>query len=135
MINTGKLNQLIPGNPAMADSIRKLLLETPPVNYLMAGLERILTMVFHIALSVLLAWFIYRKRSVAGFFVVTALHFSVDFAAVMLSQNGVSIWAIEGALLVIACASLFMIRWLKPQFRQEQEIPVDPGEQAVKEGY
>lgn len=135
MINTGRLDQMIPDNPAMADSIRQLLVETPPGTFLMAGLERMLTMVFHIALSVLLAWFMYRKHSVMGFILVTALHFSVDFVAVLLSQNGVSMWVIEGALLVIACASLFMIRWLKPRFLQEQEIPVDPGEQAVKEGF
>lgn len=135
MINTGKLSQLIPDNPAMADSIRKLLVETPPATYLMAGLERMLTMVFHTALSVLLAWFIYRKHGVLGFILVTTLHFAVDFTAVILSQNGISMWVIEGALLVIAGASLFMIRWLKPRFQQEQEIPVDPGEQAVNEGF
>ncbi len=135
MINQGRISQLIPDDPAMAQHVTQLLVQTPPSTFLMAGVERILTMVFHIALSVLLAWFILRKHSVVGFLVVTGMHFAVDFLAVTLSQNGVSMWTIEGILLVIALGSLLLIVKMKPRFQNDQEIPVDPGEQAVQDGF
>lgn len=46
MINSGRLATLIPGNPELAESIRKSLVGTTPDLFLMAGFERVFTMVF-----------------------------------------------------------------------------------------
>ena len=135
MINSGQLATLIPGNPEMAESIRKSLVETTPDLFLMAGFERVFTMVFQIALSVLMTLLIMKKHAVLGFFLVTLLHFAVDFSIVILQIEKTSPIVIEGAILIVALASLVLILKMRPKFADQLSIPADPGEQAVQDGF
>ncbi len=133
-INSGTLSAMIP-DQATADSLIKTMLAVPQDAFLAAGLERLLTMALHAALSVLLCYFVVRQRPVSGFFVVLAIHAAVDFLAAMLQTAGVAIWPTEGVLAIIAVLSILLVLWLKPKFKDLQDIPPDPGEQAVREGY
>lgn len=134
-INSGNLAVLMPENSAATEEIRSALLSVRPEMFLVAGLERIFTMMLHIALSVLLTWFILQRRSVRGFFLVLLIHFSVDFAVGVMQTQGLSVYWIEGVILGVAALSVLLVCWIKPLFKDQQGIPPDPAEQAVEEGY
>ena len=134
-INADRLSSIIPNNPEMADSVRQALLDTPAHLFLLAGVERVFTMVLHIALSVLFTLLIIRKRWLIGFLLVTLLHFLTDFLLGVLQINNVSMLIIEGLLMMIALVSLLFLIKIRPSFGVNTAIPVDPGEQAASEGY
>ena len=134
MINAGRLDTIIP-DPALADSIRRQLTDTPSWLFLTAGVERLLTMVFHIAMSVLLTLFIMKRKSLVGFILVMGLHFILDFVVVAMQIQSMPIWLIEGVVLIAALLSLVMVLLLRKRFGSSQAIPADPGEQAVLDGY
>jgi uncharacterized membrane protein YhfC len=134
-INSGNLTSLLPADPAIAESIRQSLVGTPPELFLLAGFERVLTMVIQVALSIILTLFIMKNRAIFGFLVVALLHFSVDVSIGLLQINGWSALAIERLIFLIAIVSLLAIINLRPAFGDRLEIPVDLGEQAVNEGY
>lgn len=134
-INSGNLSSLLPDDPAIAESIRQSLVGTQPELFLLAGIERVFTMVIQIALSIILTLFIMKNRAVVGFFVVALLHFFVDLSIGLLQINGLSPLAIERLIFLVAIVSLLAIINLRPSFGDRLEIPVDLGEQAVNEGY
>ena len=134
-INSGNLSSLLPADPALAESIRQSLVGTPPELFLLAGFERVLTMVIQVALSIILTLFIMKNRAIFGFLVVALLHFSLDVSIGLLQINGWSALAIERLIFLIAIVSLLAIINLRPAFGDRLEIPVDLGEQAVNEGY
>jgi uncharacterized membrane protein YhfC len=134
-INANKLSVLIPDNPELADSIRQTMLETSPHLFLLAGVERVFIMVLHIALSVLLALCIIKKHPALGFLLVSLMHFLVDFIVTILQLNRISFLIIEGMLLLVALVSLVFVVKIRPRFGDNMVIPIDPGEQAVNEGY
>ena len=135
LINAGKLSAIMPGNPEMEAQVREAILGTEPVLFFLAGAERVFTMFFHIAMSLLLTRLIMKKQAVRGFLMVLALHAGLDFIAALGQQQGVSIWLIEGFLLAVALLSLLLILRIRPRFGASMSVPADPGEQAVKEGY
>lgn len=132
-INTDKLSLIIPDS-ALVESIRKPLVDMPPYFFLMAGFERVFTMIFHTALSILLALFIIRKKAVLGYLLVTFLHFATDFLAGIMQIQGASVIAIEGVILIIAIVSLIFIIKIRLHFNEEQSAPSAQGDQAVIEG-
>lgn len=133
-INKGSLSTMIP-DEVLAETVRKSLVDTAPNLFLMAGFERIFTMMFHLLLSVILTLFIMKKRAFLGFFIVLFIHFAMDFSAGIMQIKGVSSYIIEGLLLAIAIISLVIIFKIRPLFGENRSIPVDSGELAVKEGY
>lgn len=134
-INTGNLSTIIPNDPALAENVRQSLLNTSPELFLMAGFERVFSMMFHIAMSILLTLFIMKKRAVLGFFLVAFLHFATDFSVGLMQIQRASSLAIEGVVFGIALVSLVLAIKIRPFFGESLSIPIDPGEQAVKEGY
>lgn len=108
---------------------------TQPELFLLAGFERVFTMVIQIALSIVLTLFIIKNRAVVGFFVVALMHFFVDLSIGLLQINGLSPLAIERLIFLVAIVSLLAIKNLRFSFGDRLEIPVDLGEQAVNEGY
>ena len=92
---------------ALAPEVRDVMLAVPPTDFLAAGVERLSTICFHVALSVLLLWFLRGGRTWAGFGAVTLLHTAVDYGAIMMQQAGGSVWMIEGALLAVAAVSVW----------------------------
>ncbi|NLA87848.1 MAG: YhfC family intramembrane metalloprotease, partial [Clostridiales bacterium] len=115
IINTGELASVIT-DPTMAESIRSTLAETSSVMYLSAGFERLFTMVFHIALSVLFTYFIMKKRTALGFVTVASIHFLIDFIAVAMMINKIDVLLIESVIFIVALLSFIFIMKIKPRF-------------------
>jgi uncharacterized membrane protein YhfC len=134
-INSGNLEALMPGNPEMAETIRRQILDVSPELFLMAGLERVFTMILHISLSILLVWFIMKSHAITGFIIVASIHFAVDFATGVMQTLDWSPYLIEGFILAIAILSLIYIVIARSRFKDNLNIPSDPAEQAVIEGY
>ena len=121
MINAGFLSMMIP-DEKLAESVRQALTGTAPDLFLAAGLERVFTMVFHIAMSVLLCYFIMKRQSARGFGLVLFLHFAVDFAISLMQVQGLSTWVIEGAVFVVALLALALVFWIRPRFAVQQPV-------------
>ena len=135
LINTDRLSLILPNDPALAENVRRQLVTTVPYLFLIGGIERIFTMIFHIAMSVLLTLLIMKRQVLIGFIVVALIHFTLDFSIGLIQAKKESILLTEGLVFVFALISFILIIRLRPRFGQDQMIPIDAGEQAVKEGY
>jgi uncharacterized membrane protein YhfC len=129
MINAGTL----PSIPELQSTVTALT-QTQPSMFLLAGFERVFTLAFHMALTMLLCLFIMRKRTFKGVLVAFTLHFAVDFFVPLLSANGVNAWAVEGTICLIAVVSVVLMVALKSKF-PIKESPRDPAAEALDEGY
>ena len=129
MINSGRLPDV-----AGMDATVKALTQTEPSLFLMAGIERALVIPLHIALSVLLGLYLTRNRLLLGTILCVSIHFAVDFGAVLLKMQQMSIWLIAGFLLIVAVFSIWLILFLKKRFIL-REMPKDEAETALEEGY
>ena len=128
MANTGTLP-----NVAGIDTAVGALSGTAPALFLLAGAERVFTIPFHMMLSVILCLFLMKRKALAGILICIAVHTAVDFVIPLLS-TGISVYLVEGILLVVALVSVFVIRAAKKHF-PVIEIPKDPAQIAVEEGY
>lgn len=70
--------------PEAFESIRRALVETPPAIFALAGLERVLTMVFHVAMSCLVVYGIQHRKPLKGIVFCILLHTAADFAGSLL---------------------------------------------------
>ncbi len=84
-----------------------------------AGVERIGTMCFHVMITVLLAYFVQKNRTVIGVALCLILHTAVDFVTVTLSGNGVSVWMIEGMILLVGALGVATVAVMRRFFRPE----------------
>lgn len=99
------------------------LAQTAPWMYLVGALERVGAVALHLSLSVLVWFAVKNKKSFALYPLAILLHAAVDFAAVAMSQNGVNVWLIEGAVFALAggCAALAVLVWKR---NRKQADPV-----------
>ena len=85
MINTGAFDTMVSQTAKMGVDVsqlmmaKKLLITTHPMMYFLAGYERILTMVIHIALTVLVFYFVSKKKDFVGIILCLLIHTLVDF--------------------------------------------------------
>ena len=129
MINAGTF----PHTPE-TQAISSALSQTAPGMFLLAGAERVFTMLFHLMLTTLLCLCLMRKKTGKGLALVFALHFALDFFIPLLHGTGLSLWVIEGVMGLVAISSLGLTIALKPKFLILQ-APQDPASQALDEGY
>ncbi len=143
MINVGGVPGLTEalGSEELAVGLIELFADTPSSAFLMAGFERIMTMVIHIALSLIICYGFIVKKLIPCIAIVMTAHTLLDSASVLLSLNGVSMYIIELFILVIALLALAVIVKIKNIFPGNpsaksgfQEI-TDDAEKAVEEGY
>ncbi len=92
------------------------------VLFFAAGIERLGTMCFHILITVLLGFFIYKKRTILGVGLCLLIHTAIDFTTVSLSGKGVSVWIIEGMILAAGVIGILVTVLLKNRFIQE-DVP------------
>lgn len=87
MINGGTFDSIVEQTAALGVdttsllSIKDNLLYMNSAMYLLAGYERILTMILHVALSLLVCYFVSRKEDWKGIVVCILCHSLVDFVA------------------------------------------------------
>lgn len=129
MINTGSLPL-----GEQYESIKETFLTTSSSLFYAAGIERILTVVFHIGLTVFLAYMMTKKRTFAGFVLCIVLHTLLDFTVVSVSMLTQNTWISLAVLLVFTVISAIYIIKFKNKFKIK-EMPMDPAAKALEEGY
>lgn len=65
--------------------IRDTLIHSSPAIFYLAGYERLLTMILHVALSLLVCYFVRQKKDLWGILICVALHGTVDFVAPLIN--------------------------------------------------
>lgn len=85
MINTGAFDNLIKNvastgvDTTALVSAKISLIETAPSMFLLAGYERILTMILHVAMTVLVCYFVIKKKDILGILFCLLIHTLIDF--------------------------------------------------------
>ena len=116
MINNGSISSMLSSlsgdQVAQAEQSVTLLTTTPSYQFLLGGVERLLAIALHIALSVIV-WFAVKWNG--KFYLYPAailIHFAVDAAAAILSGLGVNVILIEIAVAVLTTAAALFARRL-----------------------
>ena len=99
MINTNSLP-----HTEQYEKIADTLASQPVSSLFASGAERLLAMLIHIGLSVIIAYFIKKGMSAAGFALCFASHTVYDFVVSLISQSGASVWFTVIAATVFAAA-------------------------------
>ncbi len=131
MINQGAFDRLIaPALGAEAVLIKNQLTGLPPSLFLAAGAERALTLIIHIALSLMVLYAVKRKKPL---FLLTAilLHTVLNAGAVYLHQS-VSMWAAELYIAALAAAALYLIVKIKEPLQLHEESDRGAEEAAAR---
>lgn len=130
MINTGRFDSIIEQTTALgADAsglaaAKDALLTSSPVLFYLAGYERILTMILQTALSLIVCYFVWKKRDAIGVIICLVIHTLADFITTLISGyassymgNKISTSAacviIYVFLTVLAAVSVFIIIKIK----------------------
>ncbi len=87
MINSGTFDGIVEQTAALGVdtasliAIKDALIDTNSAVFLLAGYERILTMILHVALSLLVCYFVCKKQDLKGILICLVCHWMVDFVA------------------------------------------------------
>ena len=126
MINSGSFDSILAQTAAMGvdvaqlEMIRDQLLTASPALFLLAGFERILTMIAHIAMSMLVCYGVAHKKSLPCILVCLGIHTFIDLSAgisLVLPQTAAYL-VIYSILIVVAVFSLFVIRELHRRWQK-----------------
>ncbi|MHB1294648.1 MAG: YhfC family intramembrane metalloprotease [Anaerolineae bacterium] len=118
-----QLQQLYPEAISQVLVAREQYLSFTGLEPLWGGIERLLTIPFHIALS-LLVLLVFTRKQGRWFWAALGLHALVDFLAVFLSQiAGWPVWAIELAIALFAAFSVWIILRLRGEGESEPQTP------------
>lgn len=104
MINSGSFDSMMEQTAALGvdtgslAAVRETLIGTSAAVFYLAGYERILTMIFHTALSLLVCYFVWKKKDVLGIVICLVLHGTVDFVTAMLSSLSTAYLGSAGSL-------------------------------------
>lgn len=136
MINTGAINAAIAQGEAMGVDVAPFyeavstLVNTPTSMFLLAGYERVLTMISHTAMSLLVCYFVWKKQDIKGLGICLLIHTLLDgvtgvvsglaspYLGSVISQNA-SYVIIYVYLTAVAVASVFVIRKIKQSWSAE----------------
>ena len=119
MINTGSFDAMVESTAQMGVDaqtlqtlwdMKKTLIETSPSMFLLAGYERILTMILHVAMTVLVFYFVYKKKSVIGVALCLLIHTVIDFVPGFV--QGASIYGYLGGKFPIGVAYAIIYAFL-----------------------
>ncbi len=115
MINTGSMDKLVEQMAAQGVdtgsflAIKETLIHSGFLLYYLAGYERILTMVFHTALSLLVCYTVWKGKDLQGTLICLGLHTAADFVTPLL--NGLSTEYL-GNVISVNMAYLFVYAYL-----------------------
>lgn len=134
MINTGQFENLIgPGlDAATAATIKSQLVNTPPVYFLIGGLERFFTLFIQVGLSLVVLYGV-RTRQIKYLVYAILLHTLVNAPPVILLERGANIWWVELYVFIVAASAGFWIVRARSLLRQQATVKtVEEG--AVENG-
>lgn len=129
--NETPLAFILPGEAG--DMLKNILSTTSSQLFLIAGLERILTLIFHMAMSLLITIGLMKGKSLLYTCLVLFLHTTVDGGIVILSHFTKNPYILEGWVVIFAALSLLII--IKNRHFDPILPMADEGEKAVEEGY
>ncbi len=110
MINNGMFETAIaPQMGALAETVRSSLVDTPSYMFLVGGLERVLAITLHIALSVAVLNAVRLRKPLFLLYAILA-HTAANLGAVLLAQQPNGTWLAEGYLLVVAVICFLYVR-------------------------
>lgn len=138
MINGGTFDKVVEQTAALGVdtagllAVKDSLLHTNSAMFLLAGYERILTMILHVALSLLVCYFVSRKEDWKGIVICILCHSLVDFTAPFVSGcateymgNLISLNTayviVYVFLTTVAVASVLGIRKIKKEWCKDQK--------------
>lgn len=138
MINTGSFQGMIQdalrtSGPEVAEQLIMVmdsLVEAPSYLFYLAGYERVLTVIFHTAMSLLVCYLVYKKKAVLGVGIAFVAHFLVDFIAPLINglatpylgsvfSEGTAYVIIYSFLTVVAIASFVVIVMIGKKWKKE----------------
>jgi uncharacterized membrane protein YhfC len=119
MINSETFLQTL-GNSEDIVDLRNILIDTHYTMFLLGGIERVLTIVFHITLSVLVVYAFRIKRKYPVFLVLL-IHTLLDFTVVILAYYGVSAYLIEGFILVAVLIMIYVTYIVYNKYKEMNE--------------
>ena len=139
MINSGTFAQTIEAVAATDTTgtaeaqllaIQASLVEAPSYLFYLAGYERVLTVIFHTAMSLLVCYLVYKKKAVLGVGIAFIMHFLVDFIAPLINglatpylgsviSEGTAYVIIYSFLTVVAIASFVVIVMIGKKWKKE----------------
>ena len=127
MINSGAFDTVVAQTAAMGIDVRQLelirqqLLSASPALFLLAGLERILAMTGHVAMSMLVCYGVAHRKTGISTLLCLGIHTLIDLTAgisLVLPQS-IAYPIIYAILIVMAVLSLFVIRELTRRWKKE----------------
>lgn len=127
MINTGAFNGVLAQAAGMGvdisalEMIRDQLITASPALFLLGGLERVLTMIGHAAMSVLVCRGVARKKPVVHLLACLGIHTFIDLTAglsLVLPQNTLYT-VIYSILAAVAAVSLLILRNIRRRWKEE----------------
>ncbi len=120
----GALTTLL-GDEQTAESIITTFAVTEPYLFLIAGLERVMVVPIHMALSTIICIGFYKGRLITAVVVAVLAHTLLDTVSVILSQNGVSVIFIELFVLLFTVAAVAVLIKSRQYFDKEADLPTD----------
>ncbi len=129
MANAGQLEAMKASLPP--DQIEALdfgiqtLASTDPALFFIAGIERVLTVIIQIALSLLVLYAV-RKRKYLYFGLAILLHAALDFLAVFINATWGNVFISEIVVAAFAAAGIFWIIKSKALMATEDSVPSMP---------
>ncbi len=121
LINSGSFDMVLKSSPSSAQealvAAKDGLISTSSWLFAFAGVERILTFLFHVAMSVLVLYAV-RSGKKKFFLLAIFLHFMLDIPAVFAQKGILPVWALEVYVAVFAVASLVFIVRSKKLFEK-----------------
>ncbi len=141
MINTGSFDMLVdqtkdagapPETLAQLHDIKVALVESTSYVFYLAGYERILTMIFHAAMSMLVCYMVYKKKAILGVVIAFLAHFLVDFISPLINglatpymnnaiSQGTAYAIIYIILTAVALVSVMMINRIYQEWENEEQ--------------
>ena len=92
MINTGVFDTIVAQAAATGADVSALValpetfMTTPAAIFYLGGFERVLTVIGHIAMSLIVCYFVWNKQALKGSLICIAWHFALDFITPLLSS-------------------------------------------------
>lgn len=139
MIQSGSFDTLLAqtaaagADTAALTAARELLLGTSGTLFLLAGFERLLTMIAQVGMSLVVCYSIHTGKARLGFFICVGYHALIDTVAVLFSllatpqlgsrlSQTASYVIIYGILMAMAALALFTVRAIHDRWGRNQEV-------------
>lgn len=130
MINAGTYDLMVEQSAALGVDTAQLVaikdsfLNTSSVTFLLGGYERILTVILHIALSMLVCYYVSRKKDLIGIGICVGIHWAVDFVVPLVNalsteymgsvvSQSVAYVIVYIIMTAVAVAAVLVIKYLK----------------------